>query len=116
MAPRDLFYLGWRARMPSRADPIDPEYLDTPYLTAAVNLCTALGLFIGAWVLIYLLVDLSHGPAQYWWLVLILVIDVAVNVAVRVVRAHHRRAFPPEPEPLRSARRVQRVPQRHQVG
>ena len=102
--------------MPTRPDPIDPEYLDTPYLTVAVNLCTALGLFIGAWVLIYLLVDLRHGPAKYWWLVLILVIDVAVNVVVRVARARRRRAFPPEPEPRRSGRRLQRGPQRGEVG
>ena len=114
MTPRDPFYLGWRARMPSRADQIDPEYLDTPYLTVAVNLCAALGLFIGAWVLMYLLVDLRHGFAKYWWLVLILVIDVTVNVAIRVARARRRRALAPEPP--RSGRRVQRGPQRHQVG
>jgi hypothetical protein len=41
-------------QMPSRPDPLDPEHLATPYLTVAVNLCTALGVFIGAWVLIYL--------------------------------------------------------------
>ena len=72
--------------------------------------------FYLVWVLMYLLVDLSHGPAKYWWLVLILVIDVAVNVAVRVVRTRHRRAFPPEPEPRRSDRRFQRGPQRGEVG
>lgn len=89
---RDPFYMSWRAQMPGRPDPIDPEYLDTPYLTVAVNLCAALGLFIGAFVLIYLLVDLRHGFAKYWWLVLILVVDVAVNVAVRAGRARRRRA------------------------
>jgi hypothetical protein len=112
MAPRDPFYMSWRGQMPSRPDPIDPEYLDTPYLTVAVNLCTALGLFIGAWVLIYLLVDLRHGFAKYWWLVLILVIDLAVNAAVRVARARHRRALAPPPQAPWSGRRFERGPQR----
>jgi hypothetical protein len=109
---RDPFYMSWRAQMPGRPDPIDPEYLDTPYLTVAVNLCTAFGLFVGAWVLIYLLVDLRHGFAKYWWLVLILVIDLAVNVAVRVARARHRHALAPPPEPPPSGRRFERGPQR----
>ncbi len=111
---RDPFYMSWRAQMPGRPDPIDPEYLDTPYLTVAVNLCAALGLFIGAFVLIYLLVDLRHGFAKYWWLVLILVIDVAINVAVRVARARHRRELSreSEPAPARSGRRLERGPQR----
>jgi hypothetical protein len=114
MTPRDPFYLGWRAQMPSRADPIDPEYLDTPYLTAAVNLCSALGVFIGAWTAMLLLGALHRGVARYWPFVLILAIDVVVNIAVRVVRARKRRAHPPEPP--RSARRVQRGAQRHQVS
>ena len=81
-----------------------------------MNLCTAFGLFIGAWVLIYLLLDLRHGFAKSWWLVLILVVDVAVNVTVRVARARQRHALPPEPGRPGSAGRVQRGPQRHQVG
>jgi hypothetical protein len=54
MTTRDPFYLSWRAKMPSRPDPIDPEYLDTPYLTAAVNICSALGVFVGAWTALLL--------------------------------------------------------------
>ena len=65
--------------MKGRADSIDPEYLDTPYPTAAVNICGALGLFIGAWTVIPLLAA-------------------------------------PRPEPPRSARDVQRVPQPRQIG
>ncbi len=111
---RDPFFLSWRAQMPSRADPIDPEYLDTPYLTAAVNICGALGLFIGAWTVIPLLAALRRGFAHYWPFVLILAIDLTVNVGVRVARARHRRAI--RSEPPRSARDVQRGPQSRQIG
>ena len=78
--------------MPGHSIEPDPEYLDTPFLTAAVNLCTALGLFVGIWTTIYLVVDFRHGFARYWSFVLILVIDVAVNVGVRVARARKVRA------------------------
>ena len=111
---RDPFFMRWHAQMPSRPDPLDPEYLDTPYLTVAVNLCTALGVFIGAWVLIYLLADLRHGFAKYWWLAVILTIDVALKLALRIVRDRHPRAYPAEPP--RSARHVQRGPQSRQVS
>jgi hypothetical protein len=113
MGKRDPFFMSWRAQMPGRPE-LDTDDLDTPYLTVAVNLCTAFGLFIGAWVLIYLLVDLRHGPSKYWWLVLILVIDVAGNVALRIIRSRRRRALAPEPPS--SGRHVQRGPQRHQIG
>jgi hypothetical protein len=101
--------------MPEHSIEPDPEYLDTPYLTAAVNICAALGVFIGIWTAIFLVGDLRHGFARYWSLVLILVIDIAVNVAVRVARARKRRGLPAEPPP-RSARDVQRGPQSRQVG
>ena len=51
---RDPNYLSWRAQMPGRPDLEDPEYLDTPFLTVAANLCTAIGLFIGIAAAIYL--------------------------------------------------------------
>jgi hypothetical protein len=101
--------------MPEHSIEPDPEYLDTPYLTAVVNICAALGVFIGSWTAILLAGDLHHGFARYWSLVLILVIDVAVNVAVRVARARKRRGLP-APPPRRSARDVQRGPQSRQVG
>ncbi len=100
--------------MPGHSVEPDPEYLDTPFLTAAVNICTAIGLFIGVWTAIYLVVDFHHGFARYWSLVLILVIDVGVNVAVRVARARKmREQYPDGPPP--SAGHVQRGSQRHQI-
>ncbi len=95
--------------MPGRGVEPDPEYLDTPFLTAAVNICTALGLFIGIWAAIFLVADLHKGFAKYWSLVLILVIDVAVNVALRVARARKMREQYPDGAPS-SAGRVQRDP------
>ena len=107
---RDPPFLSWRAQMPGRPDLEDPEYLDTPFLTVAVNLCTAIGLFIGIAAAIYIAANLHRGFADYWSLILILVIDVAVNVAVRVARARKMRELYPEGRPP-SARRVQRGPQ-----
>lgn len=99
--------------MPAHTIEPDPEYLDTPYLTAAVNISAALGVFIGIWTAMILAGDLSRGFAKYWPLVLILVIDAAVNVVVRVARARRRRAL--RPESSASARRVERGPQTSQV-
>ena len=112
---REPTFPSWRSRMPEHSIEPDPEYLDTPYLTAAVNICTALGVFIGIWTAIFLVGDLRHGFARYWSLVLILVIDLAVNAAVRVARARRMREQYPDGGP-RSARHVQRGPQSRQVG
>ncbi|HEY1518715.1 MAG TPA: hypothetical protein VGF91_19960 [Solirubrobacteraceae bacterium] len=111
---RESPFLSWRAQMPGRPDLDDPEYLDTPFLTAAVNLCTAIGGFIAVATAIYLAGNLHRGFADYWSLILILVIDVAVNVAVRVARARKMRELYPEGRPP-SARRVQRGAQPRQV-
>jgi hypothetical protein len=106
---REPAFISWRARMPGHVHEPDPEYLDAPFLTVMVNICTALGLFIGIWAAIYLAVDFHKGFGTYWSLVLILVIDVAVNVAVRMVRARKiREQYADLPAP--SARRVERGP------
>lgn len=95
--------------MPGHSVEPDSEYLDTPFLTAAVNICTALGVFIAIWAAIFLVANLHKGFAKYWSLVLILVIDVAVNVALRVARARRmRERYPDGPPP--SARHVQGGP------
>ncbi len=69
------------------------EYEGTPYLTGLTQICSAIGVFIGAWTVIILIGDLHRGFATYWSLILILVIDVTVNVAVRLIRARRRRAL-----------------------
>jgi hypothetical protein len=76
--------------MPGKPDLVDPEYLDTPYLTLAVNFCLAFGLFIGAWTVISLIANLRRGVGTYWPLILILVIDVTLNVVLRLIRARKR--------------------------
>ncbi len=67
------------------------DYEGTPYLTGLTQLCSAIGVFVGAWALIILLGSLHRGFHYYWWMVLILVVDVGLNVAVRVARARKRR-------------------------
>lgn len=91
MRPDPPYLLRWREPLQGPPEP-DPEYLDTPYLTAAVNICSAVGFFIGVWTAILLLGALHRGFARYWPFVLILAIDAAVNVGLRVARARHRRA------------------------
>lgn len=80
------------------------DYEGTPYLTGLTQVCSALGVFIGAFAAIFLLGDLHRGFAAYWPLILILVIDIAVNVAVRRLRARRRRALG-----LTSAQRMWRL-------
>jgi hypothetical protein len=69
------------------------EYEGTPYLTGLTEICSALGVFIGAWTVIILLGDLHRGFGTYWSLILILVIDIGLNIALRVIRARRRRAL-----------------------
>jgi len=40
-----------------------------------------------------LLGNLQYGFGRYWWIVLILVVDVVVNVAANAARARRRRAL-----------------------
>ena len=80
--------------MPGKPDLADPEYLDTPYLTLAVNFCVAFGLFIGALTVLSLVANLRRGVGTYWPLILILVVDVALNVALRLIRARKRAPDP----------------------
>jgi hypothetical protein len=58
--PDPPYPLRWRERLPGRPE-LDPEYFDTPYLTAAVNICSAVGVFIGAWTAILLVAALHAG-------------------------------------------------------
>jgi hypothetical protein len=83
-----------RNESPSSAmDELYTDYEGTPYLTGLANLCAAIGTFVGAWTLIILLGTLHRGFAQYWSLVLILVVDITINIVVRVLRFRRRRAL-----------------------
>jgi len=89
----------------------------TPYLTGLAHLFSALGVFVGAWMVIILLGEMHLGFAKVWPEVLILVIIIVLNVSVRLLRFRRRRALgltkkqrrwrvgvgPPPPSP--SARR-----------
>ena len=71
----------------------DPEFVDTPYLTALVQVATAIGTFVGVFTAIILAYQWHNGLADYWSLILILVLDVAVNVGARVARRRRRRTL-----------------------
>ena len=76
----------------------------TPWLTGLANFCAAVGTFVGIYAVIGLLGYLHRGFSAYWPMVLILVVDVAVNTWVQLVRARRRRA-----EGLTRAERRRRV-------
>jgi hypothetical protein len=85
----------WTSRRPegptSAMDELYADYEGTPYLTGLVQVCSAVGLFVGTWTVIILLGSLDRGFHYYWSLILILAIDVGLNVGARVARARKRR-------------------------
>jgi predicted lysophospholipase L1 biosynthesis ABC-type transport system permease subunit len=70
----------------------DPEWLESPFLTLGVQLATAIGGFIALWTIPFLIANLHHGFATWWWMALVLAVDVALNVGLRVQRARRVRA------------------------
>jgi hypothetical protein len=78
----------------SQANDMEELYADyegTPYLTGLAQACGAIGVFIGTLALLALLGSLHRGFHYYWWIILILVVDIGLNAAVRVARARKRR-------------------------
>lgn len=75
----------------------DPAWLETPYLTLAVRFSSTIGGFIGVYAIIYLIVNLHRGFATYWWLAVVLVLDVGLNIGFRVARARHVREIDRDP-------------------
>ena len=69
------------------------DYEGTPWLTALANFCLAVGLFVGAYAVIFLVGYWHRGFRIYSPLLLIIAIDVAVNVIVQLVRFRRRRAL-----------------------
>jgi hypothetical protein len=68
------------------------DYVGTPWLTGVISFATIAGTFVAAWTAILLAGEAHRGVATWWPLALILVLDLAVNLALRVVRARRRRA------------------------
>jgi hypothetical protein len=68
------------------------DYGPTPWLTGCIQFSTVIGTFVGVWALIILIGYWHRGVGAVWPLVLILVLDVALNVALRLVRARRWRA------------------------
>jgi hypothetical protein len=94
-----------RLRMPPLADVDDlAQYEGTPWLTGLANFCAVAGTLIGVYALIGLIGYLHRGFSAYWPMVLILVLDLAINAWVRLVRFRRRRA-----EGLTRAERRRRV-------
>jgi hypothetical protein len=77
----------------SARDELWLDYEGTPYVTALAQICAFLGVFVGALTVVVLLGNLQHGFAHYWWLILVLLIDAAVNIGVRILQARRRRAL-----------------------
>jgi hypothetical protein len=69
------------------------DYFGTPWLSGLIFFAAVVGTFVGAWTLIILFGQRHHGLGDWWPLILILVLDLGINVALRVVRARRRRAM-----------------------
>lgn len=69
------------------------DYEGTPWLTALANFCLAVGLFVGAYAVIFLAGYLHRGLRIYWPFLLIIAIDAAINAIVQLVRFRRRRAL-----------------------
>jgi hypothetical protein len=69
------------------------DYEGTPYLTGLAQICAFLGVFIGALAVVVLIGNLKYGFGRYWWLILVLAVDVAANGAVQLARARRRRTL-----------------------
>jgi hypothetical protein len=73
------------------------DYFGTPWLTGIIFFASAVGTFVGAWTLIILFGQRHRGFSSWWPRILILVVDLAINVALRVERTRRRRARGIEP-------------------
>ncbi len=83
-------YLAERSQTNAREE-LYVDYEGTPYLTGLAQVCAAIGVFIGTFTLLVLLGSLHRGFHYYWWMVLTLVVDIGLNIGVRVARARKRR-------------------------
>ena len=94
---------GWR--MPPLADVDDLAlYEGTPWLSGLANFCAVIGTFVGVYALIAIAGYAHRGFGTYWPMILILVVDVAINATVQTIRLRRRRA-----EGLTRAERRRRV-------
>ena len=78
------------------------DYVGTPWLTGVISFATVAGTFVAAWTAILLAGAAHRGVAKWWPFALILFLDLAVNVALRALRARRRRALglsPPHRHP-----------------
>lgn len=69
------------------------DYEGTPWPTGLADFCLVIGVLVGVYAVIFLAGYLHRGFAFYWPLILILVLDVALNVALQLVRMRRRRAL-----------------------
>jgi hypothetical protein len=83
------------------------DFEGTPWLTGLANFCAVVGTLVGTYALIGLIGYAHRGPAAYWPMALLLVLDVAINAALQLVRFRRRRA-----EGLTRAERRRRVLER----
>jgi hypothetical protein len=69
------------------------DYFGTPWLSGLILFASAVGTFVAAWTLIIVFGHRHRGLGAEVPLILIVVVDLAINVALRMVRARKRRAL-----------------------
>jgi hypothetical protein len=66
------------------------DYFGTPWLSGIITFATVIGTFVGTWALIFLFGQRHRGFGDWWPLILILVLDVAINLGLRLLRRRRR--------------------------
>ena len=69
------------------------DFTGTPWLSGIIMFATVIGTFVGCWTLIFLFGQRHRGLGAWVPLILILVLDVALNVGLRLERRRRRRAI-----------------------
>lgn len=69
------------------------DFAGTPWLSGIIMFATVIGTFVGCWTLVFLFGQRHRGLAAWVPLIVILVLDVAINVGLRLQRRRRRRAL-----------------------
>lgn len=67
------------------------DYVGTPWLSGIISFTTVIGTFVGAWALILFFGQRHDRFGASWPPILVLVLDVALNVGLRLERRRRRR-------------------------
>ncbi len=68
------------------------DYVGTPWLSGIISFTTVIGTFVGCWAVILFFGQRHDGFGASWPPLFVLVLDVVLNVGLRLERRRRRRA------------------------